>query len=281
MRFLLSVAVTAVLVGASGTAAAASSGTAPSGPAKAAAVASHLVAEMTFPAGTKPAPLRSIPSALHSADPLNEPAAHAERLLVAPVKPAVAWAVLLAHRPFSPGAGQMGSEVNSEPTGSDVLLAAPEPGVSAAMASVWMEPWHDGTTLIAVYGYATWLPARTAAEHLNPAGFRSITISASTIAPHPGTTTRTFTSAADIARVAAFLNARPAAPEVAVPCPLPATSYQVSFAPKAKGGPVVNVSSSCMTDQITVNGAAQPLVWDQQSGLAALLRSLLARPAKG
>jgi hypothetical protein len=35
-----------------------------------------------------------------------------------------------------------------------------------------------------------------------------------------------------------------------------------------------------MTDQITVNGVAQPLVWDQQGGLAALLGSLLRPAAK-
>jgi len=281
MRFLLSVAVTAALVTASGTAAAAASPRAgASGPAKAAALASHLVEEMTFPAGTKTAPLRSTPSALRAFNPLDEPSAHAERLLVAPVRPALAWAVLLAHRPFGPGGGQMGSGGSSEPTGSDVLLAAPEPGISAAMASVWMEPWHNGTTLIAVYGYATWLPVRTAAEHLNSASFRSITISDSTIAPRPGSATRTFTSAAVIARVAAFLNARPAAPEVAVPCPLPATSYQAKLTPELKGGPVVDVSNSCLTDQIIVDGKTQPLLWDQQSGLAALLSTLLGHPAE-
>jgi hypothetical protein len=277
MRFLLSIAVTAALVTASGTAAAAASPA--SGPAKAAALASRLVDEMTFPAGTKAAPLRSIPAALRGADPLNEPAAHAERLLVAPVKPARAWAVVLGHRPFSSGGGQFGSEDSSGPTGSDVLLAAPEAGISAAMASVWMEPWHNGTTLIAVYGYATWLPVRTGAEHLNPASFRSVTISASSIAPRPGSATRTFTSAAVIARVAAFLNARPAAPEVAVPCPLPATSYRAKFSPQVKGGPVVDVSTSCLTDQITVNGKTQPLLWDQRAGLATLLASVLGRPA--
>jgi hypothetical protein len=271
MRLWLSIVMTAVLVSASGTAAAASTGPASS---RAAAEASRLVAEMTFPAGTRSAPLRSIPSALRASDPFEVPAAHAERLLVAPVKPSAAWAVVLAHRPFSSG-GSMGAEVNSEPTGSDALLAAPVPGVSGAMAAVWMEPWHDGTTLIAVYGYATWLPVRTAAEHLSPGSFRSITISTSTIVPRPGSTTRTFTSAADIARVAAFLNARPAAPEVAIPCPLPATGYQVRFTPKVKGGPAVTATGSCLTDQITVNGAAQPLVWDQQAGLATLLAGLL------
>ncbi|HXL90662.1 MAG TPA: hypothetical protein VN969_17075 [Streptosporangiaceae bacterium] len=278
MRAWLGVAVVAVLVTGSGTAVASASPAA-SGPAKAAALASHLVAEMTFPAGTKPSSLRSVPSALRDDDPFGSHSEHAERLLVAPVTPTAAWAVVLAHKPFGPSEA-MGSVGNNGPVGSDALLAAPEPGISAAMASVWMEPWRDGTTLIAVYGFATWLPVRTAAEHLNPSSFRSIVVSADTIAPSTRSTTRTFTTAADISRVTTFLNARPAAPELAIPCPLPATSYQARFTPKVKGHPTVTVSSSCMTDQITVNGVAQPLVWDQQGGLAALLGSLLRPAAK-
>jgi hypothetical protein len=268
------VAAAAVLAAGTCTAVGASAAPAASGPAKAAALASHLVAEMTFPAGTRPSSLPSIPSALRDNGPSGSHWVHAERLLVAPVKPTAAWAVLLAHKPFGPGES-MGQAVSSGPTGSDVLLAAPESGVSAAMAAVWMEPWHDGTTLIAVYGYATWLPVRTTAEHLNPGSFRSITISAIAIAPAQRTATRTYTSAAVIARVTAFLNARPAAPELAIPCPLPATTLKATFASKVKGGHPVTVSNSCLTDQITVNGVAQPLVWDEQDGLASLLGKLL------
>jgi hypothetical protein len=230
---------------------------------------------MTFPAGTRTSTLTSTPSALRDNGPAGSHWARAQRLLVAPVKPTAAWAVLLAHKPFGSG-GSLGQDANNGAVGSDVLLAAPESGISAAMASVVMEPWHGGTTLIAVYGFATWLPVRTTAEHLNPGSFRSITISASTIAPTQHSATRTYTSAAIIARVTAFLNARPAAPELAIPCPLPATTYKATFASKVKGGRKVTVANSCLTDQITVNGAAQPLVWDEQGGLAALLSKLLA-----
>ena len=158
MRAWISVAVAAVLVAGSGTAlvtgsstAAASASSPASGPAKAAALASHLVAEMTFPAGTKPSSLHSIPSALRDSSPFGSHSARAERLLVAPVKLAAAWAVVLAHKPFSTS-GVIGAVPNNSPVGSDVLLAVPEPGIAAAMASLWMEPWQHGTTLIAVYG---------------------------------------------------------------------------------------------------------------------------------
>jgi hypothetical protein len=152
---------------------------------------------------------------------------------------------------------------------------APEPGVTAAEAAVWLEPWHNGTTLIAAYGYATWLPVRTSAEHLNPASFRSVTITASTVFPHQHTTTRTFTSAAVISRLAAFLNARPAAPQLALPCPMPATTYKATFAPAEHTRPVITATPFCGTIQISASGVAQPLLWDSSAGLGSILGGLL------
>jgi hypothetical protein len=273
MRSWLGVVVAAALVtGASSTASADGSRAAHASPeAKAAALAGQIVAEMRFPAGTKPASLPSIPKALASSGPPGQHWAKAERLLVAPVKPAAVWAVLLPHKPFGDG-GSMGTAASSGPVGTSALLPAPEPGIPAAEAAVWLEPWHDGGTLIAAYGFATWLPVRTAAEHLNSRSFRSVTVTADTVVPHQGTVTRTFTSASVIARIAGFLNSLPAAPELAIPCPMMPTTYRATFT----GDATVTASSGyCMTDQITVNGAAQPLVWDRQGGLARLLGDLL------
>ena len=138
------------------------------------------------------------------------------------------------------------------------------------------EPWSHGTTLIAAYAFATSQPVRTAAEHLDPGRFRAVTLSARELTPPQRTTTRTFTSAAVIARLAAFLNARPAAPQVAVSCPAPVDSYQLRFAAE-KNDPAVTVSPGCLVDQITVNGVPQPSVWDNDGGLGRMIRSLLGR----
>jgi hypothetical protein len=282
MRPWLGVVVVTVLLTGTSTASAASAArsvpasVAASPAAKAKALASSIVAEMRFPAGTKPAALTSIPSTLRDDGPSGSHWAHAERLLVAPVKPAAVWAVLLPHQPFDDSGQDMGTVGDNGPIGSSAFLPAPEAGIAAAEASVWLEPWHNGSTLIAAYGFATWLPVRTAAEHLNPASFRAVTVTASTIAPRQSSKSRTFTSAAVIERIAAFLNKRPAAPQLAIPCPLPPTTYQATFAPKVKGGPTVTASASgCLTDQITVNGVAQPLLWDTPDDLAKLLGSLL------
>jgi len=242
--------------------------------AKAGALASRLVAEMKFPAGTKPAVLRSIPAALRDDGPAGPHWARAERVLLAPDKPAAVWAVLLAHKPFS-SPGSMGTAGSNGPEGTSALLAAPEAGIAAAQAAVWLEPWHNGT-LIAAYGYATWLPVRTAAEHLNPASFGSVTVIASTVIPRSGTVKRTFASSAVIAKITKFLNSRPTAPELAIPCPMLATTYQAAFAPKANGQSWVTVSASgCLTDQVTVHGVVQPMLWDTSGGLAKLLATLL------
>src|SRR5439155_3553362 len=225
------------------------------------ALARHLVGEMTFPPGTRPFPLRSLPRAMRNPGPPSDQGwVRAERVLLAPVKPAAAWAVVLAHVPFNePGA--MGPAAVNGLAGSSTLLAAPEPGVAAAQVAVWAEPWSSGQTLIAAYAYATPRPARTAAEHLDPGRFRTVTVIVTEYGPHARTTTRTFTSAAVIARLAAFLNARPAAPQVAVPCPALPVNYDLRFTAKANG-PVLTVSVGCLTDQIAVNGAQQPSVWD-------------------
>src|ERR1700740_1481426 len=83
--------------------------TAPSalaGPSRAGALARHLVAEMTFPPGTKPFPPRSLPRSMRNPGaPAGEGWVRAERVLLAPVKPPAAWAVVQAHAPFNePGA---------------------------------------------------------------------------------------------------------------------------------------------------------------------------------
>lgn len=241
---------------------------------RAEALARHLVAEMTFPPGTRPASLRSVPRALRDSGPPGPGWIRAQRLLLAPVKPAAVWAAVLPHPPFDDQA-IMGAAASRGPAGSTTMLAAPDPGIAATVIAVWMEPWSNGTTLIAAYAFAARLPVRTLAEHVDPGRFRAVTISADEYTPPQRTMTRTFTSAAVIARLATFLNGRPAAPQLALSCPAPLASYQVRFTAKGNGGPAVAVSPGCMTDQITVNGAPQPLIWDTQGGLVTMIRGLL------
>ena len=122
---------------------------------------------------------------------------------------------------------------------------------------------------------------RSAAEHLEPASFRAVTISADQLVPRPHQVTRTFTSAAVITELAAFLNGRPPAPAAALAdlsCPAPAVSFSMRFTPLSSRAPTVTVSTgSCMAATITVNGRQQPLLWDTNGVLASMARTLLGR----
>jgi hypothetical protein len=93
--------------------------------------------------------------------------------------------------------------------------------------------------------------------------------------------TRTFTSAAVIARLAAFLNGRPPAPTaalVALSCAAPLASFTLRFTVTGRQAPAVDVSTAgCMADTVTVNGRQQPLLWDTEGGLASMARQLLGR----
>ena len=132
---------------------------------------------------------------------------------------------------------------------------------------------------MAAYAFAAWLPSRTAAEHLDPASFRAVTISADQLVPRPYQVTRTFTSAAVIATLAAFLNRRPPAPAVALAglsCPAPLATVTLRFTATGRQAPAVAVTAAgCMVDAITVNGRPQPSLWDTAGGLESMARKLL------
>ena len=108
------------------------------------------------------------------------------------------------------------------PTWSGTLLPAPEPGIDAAQVSVGIAAYSGTATLVTAYAYATWLPARTAAEHLDPFGFRAVTVGEDRLIPSSRQVTRTFTDPAVIARLFAFVNGLPPAAaltgDLAPPC---------------------------------------------------------------
>jgi hypothetical protein len=167
------------------------------------------------------------------------------------------------------------------PAWSSTLLPAPLPGIDAAIADLAVAAHSGGTTLVAASAFAAWLPARSNAEHLDPANFRAVTITTQQIIPHQRTTSRTFTSASAISRFTTYLNGRGPAPESAlagISCPAPTTSYEVQFTPQ-EHGPAVTVSAGCMSVAITVDGRLQPLLWDTDGGLETIARQLLGQQA--
>jgi hypothetical protein len=143
------------------------------------------------------------------------------------------------------------------------ILPAPEPGLDVAQLSVTLVQLASDTVLIAATAEAAWLPVRTAAEHLDPARFGSVTISAQPWQSR--LTTRTFTSQADITRLTSIINAGVPAPPSAVngmSCAPVGIVYALRFRPRTASGPSVVVTLGCHSYGITVNGRQQPSFWD-------------------
>jgi len=221
----------------------------------------RLVTELSPPPGTRTVHLAKLPPPLNNPPPpLAAGWVRVQRTLEAPAQPGSAWAGLLAHTPLR----QIGT-ITPGATGS-TILPAPEPGIDVAEFGVTLVHLSSKTILIAVGAEAAWLPARTPAEHLDPATFRSVTISAQRWA-QTHVVTRTFTAQADISRLTAIINSGTPAPTSVVAgmhCAAVATVYILRFTPRAAGGPsvVVTLGACPHAYDITVNGKQQPSLWD-------------------
>jgi hypothetical protein len=133
-------------------------------------------------------------------------------------------------------------------------------------------PSAGGDTLIRADASVSWFPPRSAAEQLNAASFRSVTVTVAEVIPQRRTVTRTFASPAVIGRLVALVDSLPATPypDVAgMKCLGAATVYRLTFIPG-----VVVYPGGCGGDAITVNGKDQPRLWDQ-GVLTAAARQLL------
>jgi hypothetical protein len=148
-------------------------------------------------------------------------------------------------------------------------------GLTNAQLGTAALPAADGDTLIRADASVSWFPPRSAAEHLNAASFRSVTVTATEVIPRPRTVTRTFTSPAVIGRLVALADSLPATPypDLALKCLALTTAYRLEFTP----GVVVSPSGCGDSDAITVGGKEQPRLWDQ-GVLIAAVRQLLHLP---
>jgi hypothetical protein len=270
MRTWLAATAAAVLLAGCGTAAAkpvtaqprAQTVTAPAVPlrARALALAWRLVNELSPPPGTRTVHLAKLPP------PLNQPQAPLQpgwvrvtETLEAPAEPESVWEAMLTRTPLH----DLGGLVPGASAGT--ILPAPEPGLDVAELGVTLIQLSHGTVLIVATARAAWLPVRTAAEHLDPASFRSVTISAQPWQSR--VMTRTFTSQADIAGLAFIINAGVPAPlsvVAAMTCAPVAITYTLRFTPRTAAGPsvVVTLGACPHAYGITVNGRQQPSLWD-------------------
>jgi hypothetical protein len=151
---------------------------------------------------------------------------------------------------------------------------------------------RTGGSLLRVDVQVTWYPPRSAAEHIDPARYRAVTVvvpmpliakpgQKAAGSPHAGRTLRTgktFTSPRIVARLARLLNGLHAMPDVVVNCPamLVGRFYRLVFLPRSDTVPQVVVTSpGCIAIDVTVGGHQEPPLDPGSSPLLAVMSRLL------
>jgi hypothetical protein len=146
------------------------------------------------------------------------------------------------------------------------------PGVAGADLFVTAAGRSGGGSLVRADAEVVWFPPRTAAEHLDPATFRAVTITGFPAGQRPAVTRR-FTSAQVIAGLVGILNNLPASPGPSL-CPVPAAVYRLAFRPSVHSrASAIVIAGGCNGDSIKVNGIPQPALSDA-SALATAARQL-------
>jgi hypothetical protein len=246
----------------------------------------QLLSRLVLPPGARPAAGREVPGWLRQpGEPVGAagwPSLHRVFVLGWPMPAAERF--FLAHPPAGMKVGASASAGDHGRITSRAVMYGPRRlprGIFQAQLEVTVVPAGPGRALLRADAQAIWYPRRNAGEHLTPAGFGRVTISAQVMFPKPQQVARTFTARTVISRLAAVLNGLPASPDLPEPCPAPRISYQLAFTRLSATRPDVKVTSGgCLTDQITIDGKAQPVLQDSGPLSAAITRLLgvTARP---
>lgn len=196
-------------------------------------------------------------------------------------------AFLAAHTPGGLLAGDAGQVTGPGRPESDNVEYNPRilpPYIYEATLGTTIVPAADGGSLLRVDAQVAWYPPRSAAEHIVPIRYRTVTATAPTRQTGSGDpVTRTFTKHAVVARLAALINGLHARPDITVACGAMSeyTIYRLVFTPVASHGPRVVVSTAgCAIDQVIVGGRPQPAL-DDGSGLVDAISRLLDLPSPG
>ncbi len=255
--------------------------------AEALALARQLLSRLALPPGARPARMPVVPRLLRQ--PASSIAAiglvDVHRLFSLPQRPSAVQHFLLTHVPASMRRYELGGDIS--PAGTQLRDVGYEPrsvpgGIFRAQLVAAVVPGPGATSLLRADAEVVWFPRRTAAEHIDPASFRRVIVSARVLNPRPHTVTRVITSPAVIARLAGLLNGLPAAPGLSMSCPAMLTTYRVKFSAGAGREPETTATAAgCLTDQITVNGKAQPALWDRSGRLVTAASKLLRVTPQG
>jgi hypothetical protein len=149
-------------------------------------------------------------------------------------------------------------------------LARPPAGIDPSttlLATLAAGP--RGGTVARADAEVVWYPPRTAAEYLDPAAYRSVTITATLVNEQGNarTVTKTFGRRV-IDRLARVLNGlRTLSPPGPISCPaMTGSTFTLRLAPTSASIPAMVVSrAGCVGELITVAGKAQPVLLDIES----------------
>lgn len=248
--------------------------------AEAAAEARHLLAGLVLPGGARRLPGRPVPAAV--SQPGQDPGTGLDlyRLFRLPMSMDAAQQFVRAHPPAGltssgTGWGSNGGMPEYAVLTADVAARAVPPGIDIAQLVYTIAPDAGGDSLLRADAQIIIYPARSAAEYLNPADIRSVTVS--TTGPDPAA--RALTSRPEIARLARLVDGEHAFPlGLVYPCPAElGPGYQLTFTPVSGRWPTVVVDpANCMGDGVLADGARQPGLVD--AGLFSITKRLLPRP---
>ena len=170
----------------------------------------------------------------------------------------------------------------------DVPAHLPQ-GIAHANLEVVIIPRGSGS-LIRAEVQVVWYPPRSAAEYVHPGRYRSVTVTVPKLSDASGdaTVTRTFTSRAVVAQLAALLNRLPGMLPTAFNCPAmtrPLTRvpspYRVVFTPRLRQWPTIAAAPvGCWDGGIVVGKRRQPALDFSRDKIMPVMLSLTGQQAK-
>jgi hypothetical protein len=251
-------------------------------PAEAEAEARQLLAMLVLPRGAQRLPQRPVPSAVSQPGQYLGAGLDLYRIFRLPTSMEAAQHFVRAHLPpaltsSGSGWGSQDGVPDFETLTADVRPRAVPPGIDIAQLEYTIAPAADGGSLLRADAQIIFFPARSAAEYLNPAGIRWVTVS--TTGPDP--VSRTITSRPEVGRLARLLDGEHAFPLGLVhSCPADlGPSYQLTFTPVSASQTTVVVDpGNCLSDGVLAGGVRQPGLLD--AGLFSVTKRLLPQPPR-
>jgi hypothetical protein len=230
-------------------------------PAEAEAEAGQLLAALVLPRGARRLPERPVPSAVSQPGQSLGTGLDLYRFFRLPMSMDAAQRFVRAHLPAALtssgyGSGSQDGVPDFAMVTADVPPRAVPPGIDIAQVVYTIAPAVGGS-LLRADAQIIIFPARSAAEYLNPADIRSVTVS--TLGPDP--VSRTITARPEITRLARLLDSEHAFPPGLVyACPAePGPIYQLTFTPVSARRPTVVVDpNNCMGSAVLADGVRQP-----------------------